>query len=177
MKTKIYRFVLLMTIVTYTARPATFAQVSSYKAYSLFVYNFTKYVQWPDGAIKNEFIIGVFGKSPVQDELKKIAAEKKAGDKTFRIIEITADKLSGEVHILFIPNEMTSQISKILAALKGRPVLLVAEREGAVQKGACISFIADHDNLKFELNSSSIAAQNLKVSKTLEALAFKNPSL
>jgi hypothetical protein len=153
------------------------AQVSNYKAYTLFVYNFTKYIQWPEGAIKDEFIIGVFGKSPIQDELQKMVALKKAGDKTIRIVELSESNLMSEVHILFIPDDKTGQMTTILAALKGKPVLLVAEKEGTVSKGAGISFMSDHNNLKFELNASSIATQNLKVSKTLEALAFKSTSL
>ena len=162
---------LLMTAVNVQA------QLSSYKAYTLFVYNFTKYIQWPDGAIKDEFVIGVFGKSPIQEELQKMVAVKKAGDKTIRIVELSENNLSNEVHILFIPDDKTDQMAVILAAVKGKPVLLIAEKEGTVQKGAGISFVSDHNNLKFELNSSSIATQNLKVSKTLEALAFKGTSL
>ncbi len=152
------------------------AQVSNYKAYTLFVYNFTKYIQWPDGAIKDEFVIGVFGKSPIQEELQKMVSIKKAGDKSIRIVELSERTLDQEVHILFVPDDKSAHLVSIAAELKGKPVLLVAEKEGGVQKGAGISFLSDHNSLKFELNSSSIAAQNLKVSKTLEALSFRGPS-
>jgi hypothetical protein len=150
------------------------AQVSNYKAYTLFVYNFTKYIQWPEGSIKNEFVIGVFGKSPIFDELQKMGEVKKAGDKTIRIIELSETTLNSEVHILFVPEQKSNQIATILAALKGKPVLLVSDKPGLVEKGAGISFLSDHNNLKFEMNSNSITTQNLKISKTLEALAFKN---
>jgi hypothetical protein len=152
------------------------AQVSNYKAYTLFVYNFTKYIQWPDGVIKDEFVIGVYGKSPIQEELQKMVALKKAGDKIIRIAEFSESNLTSEVHILFIPEDKTNQMPTIVAALRGKPVLLVAEKEGTIQKGAGISFMTDQNNLKFELNSTSISNQNLKVSKALEALAFKGPS-
>lgn len=177
MKTVLCRCVWLAVIISCAAMVDTSAQVSNYKAYTLFVYNFTKYIQWPEGAIKDDFVIGVFGKSPVQDELEKMVTLKKAGDRTIRIVEVSESNLTTEVHLLFIPDDQTDQMSKILSAVKGKPVLLVAEKEGAVQKGAGISFVADHNNLKFELNSNSIAGQNLKVSKTLEALAFKGTSL
>jgi hypothetical protein len=152
------------------------AQVSNYKAYTLFVYNFTKYIQWPDGAIKDEFVIGVLGKSPIFEELQKMGALKKAGDKTIRIVELSETTLNSDMQILFVPDDKSNQMPTILAALKGKPVLLVSERQGLVEKGAGISFLSDHNNLKFEMNSNSIANQNLKISKTLEALAFKNGS-
>lgn len=150
------------------------AQVSNYKAYTLFVYNFTKYIQWPDGAIKNEFVIGVFGKSPITEELQKLGEMKKAGDKVIKIVELSEATLNSEVHILFVPEQKSNQIASILTALKGKPVLLVSDKPGLVEKGAGISFLSDHNNLKFEMNTNAIASQNLKSSKTLEALAFKN---
>jgi hypothetical protein len=152
------------------------AQVSNYKAYTLFIYNFTKYVQWPDGVIKDEFVIGVYGKSPIHEELQKLVASKKAGDKNIRIVEITKNNLESDVHILFIPEEESAQVALIAKTLKGRPVLLVTEKERLIDKGATISFMVDHNSLKFELSNTSIAAQNLKVSKTLEALAYRGPS-
>jgi hypothetical protein len=150
-----------------------YGQLSTHKAHCLFVYNFTKYIQWPDGAIKDEFVIGVYGRSNIREELEKMSALKKAGDKTIKVIEVNnIDKIAG-VHILFIPEEKSGQLSAILESIKGKPVLVVAERQGLIHKGAGISFFADENNLKFELNSNSIANQNLKVSKQLEALAFK----
>lgn len=162
--------VLLSVVAVQNAR----AQVSNYKAYTLFVYNFTKYIQWPDGSIKDEFVIGVLGKSPIFEELQKMGSLKKAGDKAIRIVELSEATLNSEMHILFVPEEKSNQMSTIVAAVKGKPVLLVSERQGLVDKGAGISFLSDHNNLKFEMNSNSIANQNLKPSKTLEALAFKN---
>ena len=152
------------------------AQVSNYKAYTLFVYNFTKYVEWPDGAIKDEFVIGVFGNSPITNELQKMVAVKKAGEKNIRIVELTETTNASEVHILFIPEEKSGQLQKIVSAVKGKPVLVVTERQGLVEQGAGISFLSDNNSLKFELNNISIANQNLKVSKTLAALAFKGSS-
>jgi YfiR/HmsC-like len=166
----------MIIMLSLVSAGSTLAQVSNYKAYTLFVYNFTKYIQWPETAIKDDFVIGVFGKSPILEELQKMGALKKAGDKNIRVIELSDATLASEVHIVFIPDDKTAQIPNIVAALKGRPVLLVAERQGAVEKGAGISFLSDHNSLKFELNSASITNQNLKIAKTLEALAFKGPS-
>lgn len=149
------------------------AQVSNYKAYTLFVYNFTKYIEWPDGSIKDEFVIGVYGKSPIVEEFQKMAALKKAGDKTIRIIELNESNLASDVHILFITDEKSVKIDAIVSALKGRSILLVTEKQGLVGKGAGISFMSDNNSVKFELNNNLLASQHFKVSKTLEALAFK----
>ncbi|HEY0655046.1 MAG TPA: YfiR family protein [Chryseosolibacter sp.] len=175
MKTTMNRFAaLLVILLSGVAIHDATAQVSNYKAYTLFVYNFTKYIQWPDGSIKDDFVIGVFGKSPILEELQKMGEVKKAGDKNIRVVEISEATLGSDIHILFVPEQKSNQIATILTAVKGKPVLLVSDKPGLVEKGAGISFLSDHNNLKFELNSNSIANQNLKISKTLEALAYKN---
>lgn len=167
-KTKIGVLV-LMTCLHVVA----YGQLSTHKAHCLFVYNFTKYIQWPDGAIKDDFVIGVFGKSDVRAELEKMSAMKKVNGKTIRVVEINStDKLDG-VHILFIPDEKSGQIGAVIESIKGKPVLLVTERQGLIQKGAGISFLTDDNNLKFEINSSSISSQNLRVASQLETLAHK----
>ena len=173
---KAIRYLFVSMIVLLVGVSGVYAQVSNYKAYTLFVYNFTKYVEWPDGAIKDEFVIGVYGNSPIINELQKMVAVKKAGEKNIRIVELTETTNASDVHILFIPDEKSSQLQKVVSAIKGKPVLLVTERQGLVQQGAGISFLSDNNSLKFELNNASIANQNLKVSKTLAALAFKGSS-
>jgi hypothetical protein len=152
------------------------AQVSNYKAYTLFVYNFTKYIEWPEGAIKQEFVIGVYGNSPISEEFQKMATLKKAGDRVIRIVEVNEATLAGDVQILFLPEEKSLKIEAIVHALRGRSVLLVTEKQGLVSKGANISFLSDKNSVKFELNNNALSSQHLKVSKTLEALAFKGPS-
>lgn len=147
------------------------AQVSSYKAYTLFVYNFTKYIQWPDGSIRDEFVIGVYGRSPIKEEFEKMGALKKAGEKAIRIIEVNDLKTVDQLHILFVPDDKSGLISDIMTTLRGKPVLVVGERQGLTEKGAGISLFSEQNNVRFEMNSASLAVQKLRVAKALEGLS------
>jgi len=53
------------------------AQETDYKAYTLFIYNFMKYIEWPEAQSKGDFVIAVLGDSPVNKELQTLAAGKK----------------------------------------------------------------------------------------------------
>ncbi|MBC7865885.1 MAG: YfiR family protein, partial [Bacteroidia bacterium] len=53
------------------------AQDVDYKAYTLFVYNFMKYVEWPPANSSGDFIVGVLGESQILKELQGLAATKK----------------------------------------------------------------------------------------------------
>ena len=45
------------------------AQDVDYKAYTLFVYHFMKYVEWPEAQSKGDFVVCILGDSPIQKEL------------------------------------------------------------------------------------------------------------
>jgi len=54
------------------------AQELDYRAQSLYIYKFTKFISWPEEKAEGDFVIGVFGNSPIFDELKLMASLKKA---------------------------------------------------------------------------------------------------
>lgn len=49
----------------------------NYQLHSVFIYSFTRYVQWPDEYNKGDFEIVVLGDSPITEELQKLAQAKK----------------------------------------------------------------------------------------------------
>ena len=55
------------------------AQEFNYKVNAMYIYYFTKYINWPDHLGPDYLTIGVLGNSPVTDQLEIIIAGKKAG--------------------------------------------------------------------------------------------------
>ncbi len=45
----------------------------------MFIYNFSRLIQWPAGSNTGEFIIGVFGDNEVFNSLSSFVANKKVG--------------------------------------------------------------------------------------------------
>jgi len=77
---KIHSLVFLMALCLVPS----FAQ--NYKMHAVFIYSFTRYVQWPDAYNQGDFEILVLGDSTILDELKAMAQAKKVGD---RVIKVT----------------------------------------------------------------------------------------
>lgn len=149
------------------------AQEVDYKAYSLFVYNFMKYIEWPPEQSKDEFVVGILGDSPIQKELETMAAAKKCKGKTIVIKKLTSVDESTNCQLLYVTSAKSSQLKTLSPLLKNKSMLLVAERDGMAKKGAHISFTTlDDDVLKFEINKKNIEAQNLKVSSALTTLGI-----
>jgi len=147
------------------------AQDADYKAYTLFLYNFMKYIEWPDAT--GDFVIGVVGESPITKELTTLAENKKAkGRKIVVKIISTAEEAPG-CSMVFIPSAKSSMLKPIFEKTKSKPVLIIGEREGLAKKGAAISFVIDDDDaLKFDLNKSVMDSQSLKVANLLMQLAI-----
>ncbi len=149
------------------------AQELNYKAYTLFVYNFMKYIEWPENVSKGDFVLGVMGDSRVSEELIELAKTKKAKGRTIIIKKISSAEEALNCHMVYISSSKSSTIKTLKEKVKGKPVLIVGEREGLAGRGAALSFATlDDDVLKFDINKNVIEQHSLKISSSLLALGI-----
>jgi hypothetical protein len=142
-------------------------QETNYAVHANIIYHFTKYIDWPSYTKSGDFIIGIAGESPMYDELKKSIANKMAGNQRIVIKQLSSADEMSSCHILFISEEESGNLKKIIAKTAGLPVLLVSESEGQAQKGSCINFSIVSDHLKLEINRSSIEQRGLSIASEL----------
>jgi hypothetical protein len=75
--------------------------------------------------------------------------------------------------MIYVPSAKTSMLKLIMDKTKGKPILIVGEREGLARKGAGISFVVDDDDvLKFDINKSVLDSQSLKIANLLMQLGI-----
>jgi hypothetical protein len=139
-----------------------------------FLYNFTKFVEWPDrdlGEAGRSIVIGVIGSPAIRDELEKIVRGRKVNgrDITVRLLETIPD--SPSVDLLFITAEAEARLAGKLnqPALAG--VLTVGESKQFAARGGMINFILEGDRVRFEINQGSAERSGLKISAQLLKLA------
>ena len=132
-----------------------------------------KYVEWPEEESKGDFIIALIGDSKISDDLKRLASSKKLKNrnivfKTFKAIDdITF------CHLLYVSASKSSAIKTINLKFANKPVLIVGEREGAVYKGAALSFVTtDEDELKFDISKKELENHKLKIASSLIKLGI-----
>ncbi len=148
-----------------------FSQNVDYKAYTLFLYNFMKYVEWPDAS--GDFVIGVVGESPITKELQTLSETKKAKGKKIVVKVISSAEEAAQCSMIYIPTAKSSLLKPIAEKTKAKPILIVAEREGLAKKGAAISFaVNDDDALQFDINKSTFDTQSLKIANLLLQLGI-----
>jgi hypothetical protein len=147
------------------------AQSLDYRFHSIFIYNFTKYIQWPASQQSADFVIGVFGNSPISEELEKITSNKTVGTQKIVIKRFRNLSEVSDCHILFISSNGSNNFEAVQEKLKGKSTLLITEKSGLIEKGSCINFVLQDNKWRFQLNEAAAQNAGLKISKELAQMA------
>ena len=145
---------------------------NEYRFHSVFMYNFTKYIQWPATAQTGDFVIGVMGNSPIISELEKMTANRLVGQQ--KIVVKKFNKIAEIVNcqMLFIPGADDLDFEAALAKLHGKSILVLTDKDGLGRKGSGINFVLVDGKWKFELNRDAMQNAGLKISQELTRLAI-----
>ncbi len=163
---KIFLILFLAMAVQYSAH----SQEEKY--IGLFVYNFTKYFDWPASAKTDDFKIQVLGHKSVYDELVKLTTGKMVGTQKIvcEYIE-TPDLINPSTNILFLGHWHVKHLEATKSKIDSKPILLLTEYEGLINKGAMINFIVRDGTIKFELNKGNTSRVGLQTDARLTQLA------
>tara|TARA_B100000508_G_C11456496_1_gene277005 strand:- start:216 stop:716 length:501 start_codon:yes stop_codon:yes gene_type:complete len=142
------------------------------KIKAVFIYNFTRYIEWPTDYQSGEFTIGILGENEaLVQELTKMSKVKKVSNQSFSIRTYSSLSDINNPHILYIPDNNTSTLTNVVTKLTGKSTLIVTEKPGMAKQGSAINFVVEGNRQKFELNKSNVERHNLKVASALEKLA------
>ena len=143
------------------------AQENFYKFHALFIYNFTRHVQWPD--VGTTFKVGVFGSDNATMVLKENLANRKYRDKSIEVVNVRNSKDAAACQILYAPKSNRSDIVQLLDAIAGRSILTVTE-DDMIDMGACISFVLKGTRLNFRISKKKVEERGLLASAALLSL-------
>ncbi|MBC7389642.1 MAG: YfiR family protein [Opitutaceae bacterium] len=141
----------------------------------MFLYNFTKYIEWPQDYKQGDFVIGVLGgaSESLKKELEKLASTKKAGIQTIVVKNYNSVAEIEKCHLLFIPESKSNLLDEATAKCKKNSTLIVTEKDGLAKRGSAINFVVKDNKQNFELNKGNIERYNLNVSTNLLSLAIQ----
>ena len=70
---------------------------------SIYIYNFTKYIEWPEDYKEGNFVIGFIGSNTsLLTELSKMAGTKQVGNQAIQIRNISSIDNSDKFNIIYI---------------------------------------------------------------------------
>jgi hypothetical protein len=144
------------------------------KAQTLFIYNFSRLIEWPANYRTGPFVIGVLGASEVSVELESYTKGKKVGAQDISVIRYKTPQEISTCHILFVPFAKTKQVAEILGVLNGKSTLIITEKAGALEEGSAINFVILQDKMKFELKPENALKFGIKFSSKLQEMSMQS---
>ena len=144
------------------------AQTNVYKLHSLFMYNFTKHVQWSE--VGDTFTVGVFGSDNAFKEVKASFNGKKFSGKDIRVIRIVGLGDANACQLVYMPKSNKSKILNLFDEADKNNTLFVSE-DDLVDQGFPISFYIEGAKLGFKVSKKNLNTSGLKISSSLLSLA------
>ncbi len=145
-----------------------------YSLKAAFLYNFAKFVEWPDNTfnVKDEFCVATLGRGPLDRELAALAGRKIQG-RNMAIRKIDFPEEAANCQILFISRSELPRLESILDSLRGAPVLTVADRDDFCRMGGMLSLVIENGKISFDVNIRETQVAKLKPNSQLLRLARK----
>jgi len=167
-------FSLCFCLGTWTAFGAEAPVSREYQIKAAFLYNFTKFVEWPPQRFVPDdrpIVIGVLGGNPFGDELANTLRDRKVNGRAFVIKAIVLASEATAVDLLFVPAGEEPHLAGALASINGAGVLTVGESAQFATLGGAITFTVNADKVRFEINRVASKQAGLKISSQLLKLA------
>jgi hypothetical protein len=154
------RYYLVLTLITLCAYNSTQAQESRH--YALFVVKFAESI----GFQSENVVIGTYGQDEVFAEIQKIVKLKSK----IQIVNLKRLNNLAAIQILFVGSEKLNELSSLKSDFPD-DVILVAQDDRYLEKGAHINFIKEDQKIRFRINKEKFSALGLIVSNSLLSLS------
>jgi hypothetical protein len=143
---------------------------TEYQVKAVFLFNFSQFVDWPAASFadgRSPLVIGVLGRDPFGTTLDEIVSGETVNGRPLAVRRYDSVDKVDTCHILFVDRSQAEQVDAILAALKGRSVLTVADFEGFARHGGIIRFITVDNKIRLRVNLAAAQEAKLTISSKL----------
>lgn len=165
----------ILIILMLTGMRFGYSQVSTVsQAQTMFIYNFSRLIQWPAGNTTGDFVIGVVGDNEMYNSLVTFVTNKRVGSQSITVKKFDEPQSISRCHIVFVGDGKINKLNEVISKLQGTNSLIITERKGMINAGSAIDFFMDQDKLKFVMNAENAEKYDLAVSKSLLDMAYKN---
>jgi hypothetical protein len=147
-------------------------ELNEYSVKAMFIYNFTKYVEWPATSDQRAIQIAVSGYTPVQKALIELSQHINAGQKKLQVLHLDPNSAT-QYHVIFVPHEEQERLEEIAKRFQGKGVLIVSEEAKNASKGAAINLLVSDNKIRFEVFLSNARNGGVKISSQLTNLAIR----
>ena len=155
------------------AQPAFAQQTIEAEVKAAFLYNFTKYVDWPPAAFQDEaepFRMCVVGPPAFVASVEALVKGETARARPIHVVPSPTSQFN-RCHILFVSAQDAQRMASAVHAVSSRPVLTVVESLTLFEQGSAVLLAVDGSRVRFDINLAAVHRAGLNVSSKLLRVA------
>lgn len=164
-----------MAIVLGLVATATLpAQVDEYQVKAFFLYNFTRYVEWPPqdfSSPKDPIVICILGPNRFGGALEQAISGKLVDGRPLVVRQIFAIAPKCNCQILFVNASERKLFRSAATTIRAAGILTVGESQGFTSDGGVINFKVEDGKVRFEINVDAAVQEHVHISSKLLSLA------
>jgi len=140
---------------------------------AVYLFDFAKFVRWPEGEEHSTLTICVAGQKGYASSLTRLAKGEQIDSRPLavRVVQTAADVTGCD--ILFVGISAKDQETAMLAATAGKPVLTVSDIPGFLDSGGMIQFVVIDQRVRFSVDLRSATHSGIGLSSELLKVAVK----
>ena len=147
---------------------------AEYEVKAAFLYNFTKFVQWPqtgESDLQKPFVIGVAGPETVVRQIEAVIAGRTVLSRPIAVRRVTSTEEAAGSDVLFLSAQDVEGKEDLIGAVRKAHVLTVGESERFSELGGMVTFALIDGRVRFSINQEAAEKAGLKISAQLLKLA------
>ncbi len=152
--------------------------VSEYELQAVYLYNFLRFVSWPQakGEVSGVKVIAVVGHSPIEAALKQLQAKlARSGKGSSLVVTFHGAYRAGmnlrDCHLLYVADSEKNNFPQIIASLGRASVLTVAEGKSFLSAGGMIALLRQDNSLRWAINRRPFIGTGLQLRAKLLEMA------
>lgn len=171
----ILHIIYTLSLLAFLIGQAEAQKPTEYEVKAAFLFNFARFVEWPDEAFaspKSPLVIGILGRDPFGSVLDQTVQQKTVRERSFIVRRFKSAQDIQGCHLLFIAASEQHRLNEHLKHIGEAPILTISEIEGFCQNGGMINFVLIQNLVRFQINPNAAIAAHLKMSSKLLKLAI-----
>ncbi len=134
-----------------------------------FVFNFARFVEWPENKSAEEIMVGYIGSQPLSGNLDLLKG-RMINDRVINVRPFSEGN-AALFDLVFISASEFARKPEILDLFHERPVLTISDAPDFINSGGMIGLIIVDKKVRFEINHAAALSEGLKISSQLLSLA------
>ena len=146
------------------------AGTREYALKAAFLYNFLRFVEWPDGRMPAP-VVCMVGEDGTTSVVERALAGRQVGGREVGVKGLGTSTTAGGCSLVFVPDASLPAWPQLRERLGCQPVVTVGESPAFLESGGAISIFVESNRLRFDVNRGASVCAGLRFSSKLLSLA------